>query len=120
VLHRTGHIDGSLLAGALLEVIVGDQTGLAGRVANHDAALLQTLNVALVVATDPVADGNEGEFVFIERIAAVGGQLQKPFGEAVVVLLLLDGVVQGRVAKVLVTIGDEKLLELLAGEYRQG
>lgn len=93
VLHGTGNIDGSLLTGALFEVVVGDQPGLASSVANHDAPLLETLDVALVVAADAVADGHEGELVLVEDVAAVGGQFQEPFGEAVVVLLLLDGVV---------------------------
>ena len=97
VLHGSGHINGGLLAGALLEVVVGDQAGLASGVANHDAALLETLDVALVVAADAVADGHEGELVLVD-VAAVGGQLQEAFGEAVVVLLLLNGVVQGGVA----------------------
>lgn len=113
--HGAGHIDGSLLAGTLLEVVVGDQASLAGGVADDDAALLKTLDVALVVAADTIADGHEGELVLVEDVAAVGGQLEEPFGEAVVVLLLLDGVVQGGVAQVLVTVGDEELFELFVG-----
>ena len=35
--------------------------------------------------------------MLVEDVAAVGGQLQEAFGEAVVVLLLLNGVVQGGV-----------------------
>ena len=115
VLHGTGHIDGGLLAGALLKVVVGNQPGLAGGVADHNAALLETLDVGLVVAPDAIADGHEGELVLVEDVAAVGGQLQEPLGEAVVVLLLLDGVVQGGVAQVLVTVGDEELFELMVG-----
>ena len=113
MLHGTGHIDGGLLAGAPLKVVVGNQPGLAGGVADHNAALLETLDVALVVAPDAIADGDEGELVLVEDVAAVGGQLQEALGEAVVVLLLLDGVVQGGVTKVLVAVGDEELFELL-------
>ena len=113
MLHGAGHIDCGLLAGTLLEVVVSDQPGLAGGVADDDAALLEALDVALVVAADAVADGHEGELVLVEDVAAVGGQLQEAFGEAVVVLLLLDGVVQGGVTEVLVPIGDEKFFELL-------
>ena len=113
MLHGAGHIDGGLLAGTLLEVVVGDQAGLAGGVADDDAALLKALDIALVVAADPIADGHEGELVLVEDVAAVGGQLQEALGEAVVVLLLLDGVVQGGVTEVLVAVGDEEFFELL-------
>ena len=75
MLHGAGHIDGGLLAGTLLEVVVGDQAGLAGGVADDDAALLETLDVAFVVAADAIADGHEGELVLVEDVAAVGGQL---------------------------------------------
>lgn len=112
VLHGIGHEDGRLLAGTLLEVVVGNQPGLAGGVPDDDAPLLEALDVALVVAPDAVADGNEGELVLVEDVAALGGQLQQPLREAVVVLLLLSGVVQGGVAKVLVTVGNEEFLEL--------
>ena len=112
MLHGIGHVDGRLLAGALLEVVVGNQPGLAGGIADDDAPLLEALDVGLVVAADAVADGNEGELVLVEDVAALGGQLQQPLREAVVVLLLLDGVVQGGVAKVLVAVGDEEFFEL--------
>ena len=50
--------------------------------------------------------------MLVEDVAALGGQLQQPLREAVVVLLLLGGVVQGGVAKVLVAVGDEEFFEL--------
>ena len=73
MLHGIRHIDSGLFAGTLLEVIVGDQPSLASSISNHNASLFQALDVALVVAADSVADGNEREFVLIKDVAAVGG-----------------------------------------------
>ena len=108
-----GRDNASFLARTLFQIIFREKTRLARGISHEDASLLGRLDVGLVVAPDAIADGDEGELVLVEDVAAVGGQLQEPFGEAVVVLLLLDGVVQGGVTKVLVAVGDEELFELL-------
>ena len=58
-LTRGGREDSPLGVGRHLEVLVSDQTSLAGGVANDYATLLQALNVGFVVAADPVAHGDE-------------------------------------------------------------
>ena len=70
--HGARDVDGALLAGALLKVIVGDQPGLASCVANDNAALLEALNIALVVAADAISYRDKREVVFVEDISTFG------------------------------------------------
>mmetsp|Transcript_10051 Transcript_10051/g.27538 ORF Transcript_10051/g.27538 Transcript_10051/m.27538 type:complete len:248 (+) Transcript_10051:1243-1986(+) len=108
---RSGHDDVSLLLSALLEIFLGEQSRLAGGIADDDASLLGGLDVGLEVAADPVSDGDEGEVSVVEDVSVIGGELQEPLREAVVVLLLLDRVVECGMAEVLFAVGDQEGLK---------
>jgi len=108
--HVARDVDRALGLCALLDLRVSNQPSLAGRVANNDATLLEALDVALVVAANAITYRHEGEVVFVEYVATFGSQFKHTLGELVVVLLLLDGVVKGRVAEILLPVGNKELL----------
>jgi len=80
---------------------------------SHDhAPLLRALHVALVVTSDPVPHGHEVEARLVEHVVHPGGDFQQPLRETVVEVLLLGGVIKGRVPEVVRTVGYQVLLEL--------
>lgn len=106
------HVNLARSMSALLQLLLRDQSGLPGRISDDHTSLLHALYIALEVAADPIPDGHEGEFVFIEFVPVLSGELDHAFGEAVVVFLLLHGVVEGGVAEVFFAVGDEEFFEL--------
>mmetsp|Transcript_20943 Transcript_20943/g.59770 ORF Transcript_20943/g.59770 Transcript_20943/m.59770 type:complete len:580 (-) Transcript_20943:211-1950(-) len=106
-----GHDDVAFLLRASLQVLLRQQPGLARGVADDDAALLGRLHVGLEVAADAIADGHEGKVGLVKDVPVLGGKIQQEFRQAVVVLLLLDGVVEGGVTQVLLAVGDEEGFE---------
>lgn len=81
---------------------------LLGRISANNSLLFQTLHVTLIVAPDPIANGDEAEFLLVEDEAVLGGKLDHLFREAVVEPLLLTGVIEGRVTEVFAPVGDEE------------
>ena len=80
---------------------------------SHDhAPLFRALHVALVVTSDPVPHGHEVEARLVEHVVHPGGDFQQPLRETVVEVLLLGGVIKGRVPEVVRTVGYQVLLEL--------
>lgn len=90
---------------ALLELLLRDESRLPGGVTDDHPPLLHALDVALEVAPDAIAHGNERELGVVEEVPVLGRELDHAQGKAVVVLLLLHGVVEGAVAEVLLSIG---------------
>lgn len=109
---QRNHSHGVNLVVDVLQVVLRQEPRLACGVAHEDASFLGRLDVGLEVATDSVADRGEGELGSVKEVAVVRGKLEQSLGELVVVLLLLDGVVKGRVTEVLFPVGDEELFEL--------
>lgn len=72
-----------------VEIVGGQETGLARRVSHEDTALLGALHKALVVAADAIAHRDKAKLVFVKHVAVFRSDLQELVGEAVVVLLLL-------------------------------
>jgi len=103
--------DGGVLSHTLLELILVQEACLASSVTHEDASFLGALDKALVVATDAISDCYKTEILGVKNIAVLGSELQQTLCETVVVLLLLKRVVQGRVTKVLLAVGNEELLE---------
>lgn len=96
----------------LLELFRCYQAKLSCGIANDNSSFLHTLYIALVVATNAVSNCDKREVGLIKGVASLGSKLDHALGELVVVLLLLHGVVESRVAKVFFSVGNEKLLEL--------
>ena len=92
--------------------LLGQEAGLPGRVAHQYAALLGGLHVGLVVAPDPIPNGDKDKLLLIKDVPVLRCQFQKPFRETVIVLLLLDRVVESRMPKVLLPIENQELLKL--------
>lgn len=103
-----GSDDQTLLFGTLFKVFFGEQSSLAGGITDDDAAFLGGLNVRLEVATDSVSYSYKGELGLVKDIAMFCRQLEQPFGETVVVLLLLDSVVEGRMAEVFFSVSNQE------------
>ena len=91
---------------APLELVTTKQSCPPGCVAHNNAPLLGALDIGLKVASDAIPHSNEGEIPSIEDIPMLGSQLEEALGEAVVVPLLLDCIIEGRVAKIFFTIGN--------------
>lgn len=104
--------DGALLLRRLLQLGGSQNTRLSRCVAQNDSSLLGGLDVALVVAADAVSDGDEAKFVFVEAVSMICCKIQKPLCQSVVVLLLLQRVVQSRMAEVLFPIGNQEGFQL--------
>jgi hypothetical protein len=107
-----GGNDESFITHALLEIIFGQKSGLASSVSHEDTALLGALNKALVVASDAITNRDKTELFFVKDVPVFRGEFQQLFREAIVVLLLLEGVVECRVAEILLAVGNEELLKL--------
>ena len=107
-----GYIDESIFSDAHLEIVLSQKSSLASSVSHEDSALLGALDKTLVVASDAIAHRDKTELLFVKHVAVIGGKIQQIFSEAVVVLFLLERIVEGRVAKVFLSVGNKKLLEL--------
>jgi len=111
-----GGDDPTGLAG--FKIVLREESGLPGGVPHEDAPLLGRLDKGLVVAADPVPDGDEVELGRVEDVTVLRRELEEPVRQSVVVLLLLDGVVEGRVAEVFLPVRYEELFELRDGKRR--
>lgn len=74
-------------------------------VPDNNTSFLHTLDVGLVVASNPISNSHEREFGIVEAIATLGGQLDHTKCETIVILPLLHGVVEGTVSEILLAIG---------------
>jgi hypothetical protein len=106
--------NGRFLSGRLFELIRGQETGFSSGISNDNASLLGGLDIRLEVASNAVADRDKRELDIIKDISMLGSQLQQALREPVVVLLLLDGVVESRMAEVFFPVGNEKGFQLRA------
>lgn len=105
-LHGGGCDDLAFLFGAPFEVFLGKQPRFPGSISYDYTTLLCGLDVTLEVAADTISDRDEAELGFVEHVPMFRGKLEQTLGEPVVVLLLLHGVVEGRVPKVLCSVCD--------------
>lgn len=96
----------------LLELFRGYEAHFSSGIANYYASFLHTLYITLVVATDAVSNCDEREISFVKGVASLGGKLDHALSELVVVLLLLHGVVESRMAKVFFSVGNKKFFKL--------
>ena len=92
------HHDATRLARALLQIIVGEETCFASSITNNHTSFLGGLNIGLEVTPNAVTYCDKREGFFVKYITVIGGKFKKPLGKLVVILLLLDCVVEGRVA----------------------
>lgn len=84
--------------GALLQILFREEACLACGISDNDAAFLRRLDVGLEVTPDAISHHCKGESFLVKDVAMLGGQLEEPFRKAIVVLLLLDRVVECRMA----------------------
>jgi hypothetical protein len=103
--------DGSFSTGRFLKFCWGKDTSFAGGVAKNNTSLLGGLDVALVIAADAITDCDKRKFFFIEDISVICSKVQKSLCQAIIVLLLLNGVIQSRMPQVLFSIGNQKGLQ---------
>jgi hypothetical protein len=96
------------LLGTLLQVFFRQESGLASRVSNNEASLLGRLDITLEVASNTISNRDKAKLGLIKDVAVFGCQFEQAFRELVIVLLLLDGVVESRVSKVFLSVGNEK------------
>ena len=99
------------MLGTFLKFFLRQESRLASGIANNDPSLLGRLHVGLEVTSDAVSDRNKVELLFIKDVSVFGSKFQQALSELVVVLLLLEGVVERRVAEVFLSIGHEKGFE---------
>ena len=90
----------------LLELVLVNQTGATGGITNDDTLLLTALDEGLVEAADAIADNHKVKSPFVKDVTVFGCELDEAHGKLVVVVLLLDGVVESRVAEIFGTIGN--------------
>lgn len=102
----------------LLKFFRGYESHLTSGIANDYASFLHTLYITLVVATDAVSNCDEREISFVKGVASLGSKLDHALSELVVVLLLLHGVVESRMAKVFFSVGNKKLLKLTKNKIK--
>lgn len=88
-----------------LKLLLRYQSCFPCGIPDKNTSFLHTLNVGLVVASDPISNSSEREFSIVEAIATFGGQLDHTERETIVILLLLHSVVEGTVSEILVAIG---------------
>lgn len=79
----------------LLQLLFCHQSCLPCGISDDNTSLLHALDVALVVATDAIANSDEGELILVETVTMLLSQFDHSFSEAIVVLLLLHGIVEG-------------------------
>jgi hypothetical protein len=103
---------------AAFRSFVIEEARLSSSIAHQNSSLLGALNKALVVTSDAIAYRDEAKLSFIKHVAEFRRDFEKIICQAVVVLLLLERVVESRVAEVLFTIRDEILLELEVNKNR--
>jgi hypothetical protein len=89
----------------------GKDASFASGIAKNNTSLLGGLDVALVVAADAITDSDKSKFFVIEGISMICSKVQKSLCQAVIVMLLLDGIVQSRMTQVLFSIGNQKGLK---------
>jgi hypothetical protein len=92
------HDDASRLPGTALNVVLGEKTSLASGITNHDPSFFRGLHVGLEVTANAISDRDERECFVVKYIPVVGSQFQESFGELVVVVLLLNGVIESGMA----------------------
>ena len=92
------HDDPSGLTGTALDIVLREQTCLASRIANHDTSFLGGLYVGLEVTPNAISNRYKRECLVVKYIPVVGSQFQESFGELVVVVLLLNGVIESGMA----------------------
>ena len=109
---RWRHNDLGFARRDLLELICLDKTSPLGGKSDDDPLLLPALNIALEVAADAVPDANKGEGLLVKDVAVRRSQIDEALGQFVVVRLLLDGVVECRVAQILVPIDNQEGFQL--------
>lgn len=96
----------------LLKLFRGYQSHLSSGIANDYTPFFHTLYITFVVATDAVANCDKREVGFVKGVASLGSKLDHALSELVVILFLLHGVVESRMAKVFFSVGNKKLLKL--------
>ena len=100
------------LASTLFQVTGRQESRLASRVSNNDTPLLGRLHITLKVAADPVPHRDKGKFDIVKDVSVFSRQSNETLGEAVIVLLLLDCIVERRMTKVLFAVGNQKGFQL--------
>ena len=91
-----------------------NETSLSCRVSHQDTPLLGGLDVGFEVATDSIANRHIREIARVKEVAMKSRQLQEFICEPVIVLLLLHGVVESRVTKVLLAVRNQETFELIS------
>ena len=94
------------------KIIVLDEPGFSSRVSHENAALLGRLYVGLVVTPNAISHRDKGELGSVKEVSVFGGKVQELVGQAIVILLLLYCIVEGRVTQVLLAIRNEELFQL--------
>jgi len=94
------------------QLLICQQSSLTSGVTHENSSFLGRLDHRLVVAANSVADRDKLEFALIKHVSMICSKLQESFCQLVVVLLLLDSVVESRVAQVLFAIGNKELFKL--------
>ena len=100
--------DLSFLFGTLFQIFFRQESSLASRVSNNETTFLGRLDITLEIASNPISHRDKAKLGVIKDVAVFGCQFEQAFRELVIVLLLLDCVVESRVSKVLLSIGNQK------------
>jgi hypothetical protein len=90
--------DTACYTSALLQIFFREEACLACGISDNDAAFLRRLDVGLEVTPDAISHHGKRESFLVKDVAMLSGQLEEPFCETIVVLLLLDRVVECRMA----------------------
>jgi hypothetical protein len=104
--------DAIVFIDAAFQSFVIQEARLSSSIAHQNTSLLGALDKALVVTSDAIAYRDEAKLSFVKHVAELRRNFEKILCQMVVVLLLLERIVESRVAEVLLTIRDQKLLEL--------
>lgn len=82
------------------------------------SSLAGRLDVGLVVASNPIANGYKIEFFGIKYVVMTGRHIHEALRQPIVVLLLFGRVVESRMTQILIPTGNQKLFQLLQVETK--
>ena len=105
--------DGShITRSSRLQFLFIEQPRFSSGISHEHSALLGGLHVGFEVASDSIANSHVGKVARIKEVTMLSSQLKQFIGKPIVVLLLLDRVVESRVAEVLLAVRNQETFQL--------
>jgi hypothetical protein len=96
------------LFGTLFEIFFRHEPRLASGISNNKTTFLGRLDIGLEITSNTISYRHKAKLGVIKDVPVFGSEFEQAFREFVIVLLLLDRLVESRVSKVFLSIGNQK------------